>query len=477
MRGGLVVGAGIFIGNVTGFFRVGITAYLLGTHARADALAVALGPVDNLNGAIVNTMLVSFVPMLLLRPEPDRALVFARAARVFAWVLAAISLATALLASNIVSILGPGLAPAQHNEAVTLLRLTSPATLLAGGSALFGALLYTERRFFVPALYQACLNGCTIAAALALWRFVGIEGFAIGYVTGAALQLAIAWATSRDLLRRNRATLDRRPAPAPLREILGKPGMFLVYAGLIAANVMVTRAFATHGGPGMAAAFDYCLRCVSVVVAYLVYPVANSLLPEIARLNGAGRTREAYRLLDNSIGLTALAAVLCCALGVTLRTPVISLLFQRGSFTAESTLLVSGVFLGFAPGIVGWALLDLIARCLFALDRPRLPMFAAFIPLTVNLIALQSFGRIKDPSLICLGASLGLIAAFAVLFLAVHLNRPSPALAMSDIVQIPEAHDEQSREQVHHPVHFAEPAAQNLQQSVSAEAEGEPVRD
>ena len=453
LRGGLVVGAGILIGNITGFFRVGITAYLLGTHAHADALAVALGPVDNLNQAIINTMLVSFVPMLLLRPEADRAVIFARAARVFACILLAISLSAALLASPIVSLLGPGLAPDQHSQAVILLRLASPATLLAGSSALFGALLYTERRFFVPALYQACLNGCTILAALTLWKFLGVEGFAVGYVAGAALQCTIAWAASRDIRRRNRRERGRKADPVPLRAILASPSMFLAYAGLLAVNIMVTRAFATHAGPGMAAAFDYCLRCVSVVVAYLVYPVANSLLPEIARLRGTGRIREAYQLLDRSIAMMAIVAVAACALGVFLRTPVIALLFQRGSFTAESTLLVSGVFLGFAPGIIGWALLDLIARCLFALDRPRLPMFAALIPLSVNLTAMLAFGRVKDPTFLTLGASAGLLTAFSALFLAIHLRRPS------DVTQIPEPHDEEDCEEIDHPVHVSESAS------------------
>jgi putative peptidoglycan lipid II flippase len=452
VRGGLAVGAGILIGNVTGFFRVGVTAYLVGTHARADALAVALGPIDNLNQAIINTMLVSFVPMLLLRPEAERAVVFARAARVFAWILAGISLASALLASNIVSLLGPGLAADQHRQAVTLLRMASPAPFLAGTSALFGALLYTERRFFVPALYQACLNGCTIIAALTLWELMGVEGFAVGYVCGAALQLTLAWAFSRDILRNPRREGHAREIA--LRDIIATPGMYLFYAGMLAANIMVTRAFATHAGPGMAAAFDYCLRCISVVVAYLVYPVANSLLPEIARLRGEGKLREAYRLLDGSIGMMAIAAVLACALGILLRTPIIAILFERGSFTAQSTQLVSGVFLGFAPGIIGWALLDLIARCLFALDRPRLPMYAAVIPLAVNLTAMLAFGRVKDPRFITIGASAGLLAAFAALFLAIHLRRPPLGGP-----QIPEARDEQDREQIDHPVHVAEPAS------------------
>jgi peptidoglycan biosynthesis protein MviN/MurJ (putative lipid II flippase) len=55
VRGGLVIGAGILIGNIAGFVRVAITAYLLGTHARADALAVATGLADTLNAPSSST--------------------------------------------------------------------------------------------------------------------------------------------------------------------------------------------------------------------------------------------------------------------------------------------------------------------------------------------------------------------------------------------------------------------------------------
>ena len=76
------MGAGILAGNITGFFRVAVTAYpCVSTHARADALAVAIGPIDTLNQAVINTMLVSLVPMLMLRPESDRAAIFARAGK------------------------------------------------------------------------------------------------------------------------------------------------------------------------------------------------------------------------------------------------------------------------------------------------------------------------------------------------------------------------------------------------------------
>jgi len=262
------------------------------------------------------------------------------------------------------------------------------------------------------------LNLFTIAGALALWKTVGVYGFVVGYTIGAWVQLAIVYAASRSNLREGVG-----PEPGVhWRELLAKPASFLIYASLIALNLIVTRAYATHAGTGMAAALDYSLRCLTVPLAYLINPVSNSLLPEIARLRTRFQLPAAFRLIDKTLALVALAALGGCAVGIALRQPLIALLFQRGSFTAHSTLLVSAVFLGFAPSMVGWSLLELNSRSLFALDRPWLPVLAAAIPVTCNL-GFVMLVRSPRPEWIGLGASSGFLIAFAFLFLSVRANR------------------------------------------------------
>jgi putative peptidoglycan lipid II flippase len=108
--------------------------------------------------------------------------------------------------------------------------------------------------------------------------------------------------------------------------------------------------------------------------------------------------------------------------GIALREPLIALLFQRGSFTAQSTRVVSAVFLGFAPSLIGWSLLELTSRSLFALDRPRLPLWAAAIPVIFNL-AFVLLVRSPEPQWIGMGASLGFLIAFLLLFSLVRINR------------------------------------------------------
>ena len=97
---------------------------------------------------------------------------------------------------------------------------------------------------------------------------------------------------------------------------------------------------------------------------------------------------------------------------------------QRSQEAAEP------IFVGLAPSLIGWTLMDLIARCCFALDRPRLPLIAAFVPVTVNCIFLEILnlrGALTDPVLLGLGASTGLIAGFIVIFLMTRSLGAQPA--------------------------------------------------
>jgi putative peptidoglycan lipid II flippase len=418
VRGGLTIGAGLITGNIIGYMRMAVTAYLLGTHSQADSLAVALGPLDALNSVLINTMVFAFVPMLTARHGAERTALFLKLNQRFAWLFTALTVAVVFSAPWLIAVLAPGLDPRYYQTSVTILRIAAFTIMAAGAAAVNCALLYTGRRFGPFAFYQACLNACTIIGAVSLYHVMGVYGFAIGYTAGAWVQYGIVYFCAR-------ADLDTRnlpPSQVHWREILGRPLVVSLYAVSLALNIVFTRAWATHIGPGMAAALDYCMRGVGVPLAFLVSPISNSLLPEIARLRAQLRFGQAFRLIDRTLGLAALGAVAACGVALALRHPVIAILFQRGNFTAQSTNLVSAVFLGMAPSLIGWSLLELTGRALFALDRPVLALGAAIIPVLVN-VALTLWLHSSSPQWIGLGASVGLMAGFLTLFVAAHVSR------------------------------------------------------
>ena len=417
MRGSLTLVAGVLTGNVLGFGRVALAAALLGMHSRADALAVAMGPVDTLNSVLINSIVFAFVPMLTERMGGERTAMFAQLARSYFWVSAAVCAVLVCAAPWLMWLLAPGLDGPTFAAAVTNLRILSFSTIAAGTGAVHCAILYTERRFAPTAFYQAALNGFTILSALALWKALGVYAFALGYTLGAWAQLGIVRLASRGHARAAKAK-----AAVPWREMLGKPVFFVVYAAGLGLNITFTRAYATHVGPGMAAALDYCMRGVGVPLALLVNPIANSLLPEIARRRSLGRLRNALRLLDKTIALTAAIAVAGCAFALVFREPAIRLIYQRGAFTAQETRVASAVFLGLGPCLVGWSLIEITSRSLFALDRRWPQVIAVMVPPACNVL-FTLWMHSTAPQWLGAGASIGLSLGFVVLFTLLHTGR------------------------------------------------------
>jgi peptidoglycan biosynthesis protein MviN/MurJ (putative lipid II flippase) len=66
--------------------------------------------------------------------------------------------------------------------------------------------------------------------------------------------------------------------------------------------------------------------------------------------------------------------------------------------------------------------MEITARALFALNRPWLPVIAAVIPVTLNAAITLRLNSAR-PQLLGVGASIGLLAGFAFLFLMVRVRR------------------------------------------------------
>ena len=84
--------------------------------------------------------------------------------------------------------------------------------------------------------------------------------------------------------------------------------------------------------------------------------------------------------------------------------------------------------------------MDLGSRCLFALDRTRLPVLAALVAVTINAVVMLVFGwpySLNHPSMLAVGASTGLLAGFAALYVSLKMTKlaqvlePEPAEAVA----------------------------------------------
>jgi hypothetical protein len=214
--------------------------------------------------------------------------------------------------------LAPGLDPAYFETSSKPAADLSVSTIAAGAGAVQVALLYTDRRFAPTAFYQAALNASHHRLCPGAMATPRVYAFALGYTLG-------AWCNSALCTGRREPVSPRvacRSRPYPWREILARPAFFAVYAAGLGSNITFTRSYATHAGPGMAAAWTTACAA-SACRCDPGQSISNSLLPEIARLRSLLRLRDALRLIDRNDRLRRARAITGCAVALWLRKPAI----------------------------------------------------------------------------------------------------------------------------------------------------------
>jgi len=112
------------------------------------------------------------------------------------------------------------------------------------------------------------------------------------------------------------------------------------------------------------------------VEAGAAFDIALLPRPELDALIEAGRIAAGTQtdITRSAVGLAVLA------------TPIVTLLFQHGRFTAHDTAMTALALQAYAIGLAGYAAIRLITPCFYALNLPQTPMRITMIGIAVNLL-------------------------------------------------------------------------------------------
>ena len=234
-----------------------------------------------------------------------------------------------------------------------------------------------------------------------------MDGFAIGYVAGAWLQLFVNHFYARPLMAQQKGRQEK----LSIREIVSLPGAILVESAANELNVAVSRAYASTFGLGMTTAFEFGFKLLRVPAALLVVPLSQALLPElVGNAGNDGHSRDGLRATRKATWLAAGLSAAGFAVMVLIRKPLVSLLFERGEFGEGSTAAVALILLSYAPAMLGRVIAEFLSRLLFAMSKVRVPAVASAVAVVVNLIICVLLPSTL-PELIGLGASVGFAVA------------------------------------------------------------------
>jgi putative peptidoglycan lipid II flippase len=377
---------GTALSRVLGLVRDAAIAYAFGASAGYDAFLVALFIPQALRQVLgEGGLAAAFLPVYARAKERGEADALAKSALVALLViLPALCAGGALLARWYVPVLAAGFAPDVMAQSVSLAAWVFPLIGFVSIAALGGGILNAHGRFFLPALAPAVLNVGMAVGAVILAKVLDppIFGLAVGALLGGAGMVVVLVPALRPLLRGRWRLWPPHPA---LKEVGWRLLPALGALTVAELNTLVDNRLASYLAPGSIATLQYGMRLFQLPLGVLAVSVTTAALPRLSLLaaredlDGFRRALAQGFVTTGALVLPALAGLL------VLGAPILTVLFQRGAFTAADTGRTYAVLAGYLSGLWAYALVYLFSRAWFALGRPHLPVLAGAAALAVNI--------------------------------------------------------------------------------------------
>ena len=393
-RGIATIGGMTMISRVLGFARDVLMAALLGTGAMADAFFVAF-QFPNLFRRLFaeGAFNAAFVPLFagtLQAHGPEAARAFAgRALSLLLAVLIPFTLAAELAMPWLMLGFAPGFAdePEKFALAVQFTRLTFPYLLFMALVSMLGAMVNAIDRFAVASAAPILLNIIMILALLGPVHWTTTPGHALAWAVAAAGIAQFLW-LAQDAARAGMLPRLPRPALTPDTRRLFKlmlPGIF--GASVFQLNQWIGTVLASLLPSGAVSYLFYADRVNQLPLGVVGVAVGVALLPLLSRQLRAGNLEAARADQNRAIEFALLLTLPAAAALFTVAGPIITVLFERGAFGAESAAKTAAALAAFSTGLPAYVLVKALSPGFYAREDVATPVHVGIAAMAVNVTA------------------------------------------------------------------------------------------
>ena len=379
-----------------------LISWKFGTSVEYDAFIAANKIPDIIYQLVAAGALASaFVPTftgLLTRGDRERGWKLASA--VVNWVtilLIAICTLSAIFAPWIVRnvlnapLLNHGLVDASQTDplkfqyTVNLLRIQLIAPILFGISGLLMGIINSHQSFLWPALAPAMLSVGKIVGVLLLAPSMDIYGLAVGFLLGALMHGLIQLPALIKLPKVKYFFTLGKDLPET-REVVRLMGPRVLGVAFVQLNSLVNTIIAYGLPTGSVGAIGYSFGLMMIPEIAIAQSMAIAALPTFSAQVAKGKPEDMRASLSALLrGLLLLSIPASLGL-IFLRVPLITLLYQRGTFDSHSTQMVAWALLFYAAGLVGHSVVEIVSRAFYALHDTKTPVFVGVVMMSLNVV-------------------------------------------------------------------------------------------
>ncbi len=329
-----------------------------------------------------------------------------------------LSVAGILFGKQILDIIQPGMLPETAALALKLLRIMFPLIILAAASYTLVGILQSKGEFIVPAFISAVSNICIILYFIFLDGVFDITGLACAYTVSWIVQLFTLIIPLKKKGFSYQLLFDFK-SPDFIKALKMTP---LVIMGSWLAPVCMLfgmRFAAVTGAEGAVPSFEYAINIFTVITVITTYGVCNYIFPKMSREWGNNDNERFHSTVRNGLSSSLMIIIPIAAAVAVLSKEIISVIYLRGSFDVVAAEQVSTVLFALVPGMLGFTLVEVMSRVLYAMKNPKLAALSVFSGIVCNIVLLYFLIKPGQESFFTLGLCYSAGILFAGLLMTI----------------------------------------------------------
>lgn len=339
----------------------------------------------------------AFVPVIAeyraTRTAADVRELIARVSGTLALVLFGVTAVGVIAAPVLVLIFATGFIAegGPYELTTTMLRFTFPYIFFISLTALAGGILNTFGRFAVPAFTPVLLNVVLIASAAFLSpRFAEpVIGLAVGVFAAGLVQLLfqLPFLIKLGLLPKP----DFGFAHEGVRRIMKLMVPAIFGSSVAQLNILFDTWVATFLVSGSISWLYYSDRLVEFPLGVFGIALATVILPSLSTQHARQSLESFSDTLDWALRSVLLIG-LPAAIGlIVLARPMLTAIFHGGAFTTLDVEMATGSLRAFAPGLLGFILVKVLAPGYFARQDTKTPVKIGVRALVLGMVLNVAF--------------------------------------------------------------------------------------
>ncbi|MGC9383084.1 MAG: murein biosynthesis integral membrane protein MurJ [Kosmotogaceae bacterium] len=430
LKGTLAFAIATLISRSTGLIRDMFFANYFGTSVAYDAYLVAILIPFFLRKIFGEGALsLVFIPMFKERYQISKTNAFKFASTIIILVIivtGSISLSGLVFSKPISLVFAGGFDSDTIALTSSLMKITFPFVLLVSLWSIYYGILNSMGTFFIAALSPAFINLSTIIGIL-LSRHLQqpIIGPTIGFLLGGVIQLLLLMIFSHKNEFKFYPSFDKSGA----RRFISLFLLTVIAPAINQLNSMVDVRVATELKAGAVASLQYAMRLYQLPLGIFAIAVATVSLPEFtSKLKNNDLNSIKPNILESLRTLTFFILPSLFAL-LFMSKDIMSLLFQRGAFSAQDTLITSTVLRAYLLGLPFYGYFGILARVYYSMKKPIFPAIVASIMAATNIVLDIVLGFAIGVSGIALATSIsgiiGLVIVSPVFIKSIGFHRYS----------------------------------------------------